>query len=215
MQVPSLQSMIDLYGLSMELTLEARRFQVQVEQLKRLALNAEVLAVRSGTQGDVFQTIAREIGRLSYQVTEVITELIHSATSVADKAIHSAATARLCERYQSAMNIGVDEPTLTDVLCHFEHIGGIMLQDLNSIHTALIGASKTLQDISRLQVQLPMIATLLNIEANRDVHTDQALGANAKHLLELKQNLSDLLERVIQKTTFTLNFLGSLSFSHT
>jgi len=47
MKIPSLQDMIDLYGYSMELTLEARCFQIQVEHLKRLALNSEILAVRT------------------------------------------------------------------------------------------------------------------------------------------------------------------------
>jgi len=214
MRVPSLQSMIDLYGLSMELTLEAQRFQIQVEELKRLALNSEVLAVRSGTQGEVFQTIAREIGRLSAQVTEVITALIKSVQSVGDKAIHSAATARLCERYKSALDRGIEGKTLTDVQDRYNDIGNGMVQDLDAIYHALIEASKTLQDISRLQVQLPMIATLLNIEANRDVNTDQAVGANAKHLLQLKQNLSELLELVIEKTSRTLTFLSNL-FSST
>lgn len=207
MKIPSLQSMINLYGYSMELTLEAQNFQGQVEQLKRLALNAEVLAVRSDVQGDVFQTIAKEIGRLSAQVTEVITELIVSIKKVADKTIDSAATARICELYLLAIKKGVEGKTLDDINLHINDIGQEILSDLATIHKSLFDASKTLNDISRLQVQLPMIATILNIEAYRDSNTDSALGANAKYLLVLKDSLSQLLETVIFKTKTTLAFL--------
>lgn len=211
MRVPSLQYMIDLYGLSMELTLDARRFQVQVEQLKRLALNAEVLAVHSGSQGDVFQTIAREIGRLSLQVTDVISELIESVAQVAERAIRSASMARRCERYDKAMKIGVLGATEGDISKQFTFIGADLLEDLHAIRSNLLQTGGNLQDVGRLQIQLPMIATLLNIEANRYLHTDQALGANAKYLLQLKTSLSELLEQVVLKNQQTLEYLDRFS----
>lgn len=207
MRLPTLATMVELYGTSMGLTLEARQFLRQMEQLRRLALNAELLTVRVGRGAEVFQTLAREVGRLATQANGVIQALHGGAMGVAGKAVRSAALARLCEKYQLAVERGSQGPTLERIQRRIDLEGRAMVADLAAIAESLTEAKSKLADLERLSLQLPMIATLLNIEANRDAGTDPALTQNAKSLLTLRGELTGLLDRIRAQADRTLTAL--------
>lgn len=211
MRLPSLDTIVHLYGTSMGLTLEARLFLREMEQLKRLALNAETLAVRVTDGAEVFQTLAREIGRLAKDANRVITALHGHAVEVAAKAVRSAALARQCEKYELAMERGAAGATRARIEERREAVGGTLMADVQAISGALRGASTGFVDLGRLNVELPMIATLLNIEANRDANSDPALTAAAGSLVKLKVDLARLLERMQVKTVETLKVLNGIA----
>ncbi|MBI5069462.1 MAG: hypothetical protein HZB56_14600 [Deltaproteobacteria bacterium] len=203
--------MIEVYGTSMGLTLEARRFLKQMEQLKRLALNAEILAVRVTDGGEVFQTLAREIGRMASHASQVIRALHGHSVEVAAKAVRSAALARACEKYQLAVARGTTGATLSLVEARRDAVGSALIADIRVIAEALQKADTRLLDLARLNVELPMVATLLNIEANRDASSDPALTSAAKSLVALKTELATLLERIQAKSHQTLCLLAGIA----
>lgn len=210
MKLPTLSAMIELYGTSMALTLDARQFLIQVESLKRLALNAEVLAVKVSNGGDVFQTLAREIARLTTNARAIIGELQTQSIDIAAKAVHTASQARLCEKYQQVLEQETTPLLKEQIEVQLNSLGSQMVRDLSTITESLRHTRVTLADIGRLHVQLPVIATLLNIESHRDANTDPALTTNAQSLLVLKDRLSELHERVQSKTNQTLALLRNL-----
>jgi hypothetical protein len=209
--LPTLATMVELYGASMGLALEARLFLRQMVHLKRLALNAEVLAVRVGEGSEVFQTLAREIGRLTDDANQVIRDLQTHAVDVSTKAVRSAALARLCERYDAAVRQGVAGATLERVRGQRDRRGAAMVADIGAISGGLARTGLRLAELDRMHVQLPMIATMLNIEANRRADSDPALKESARSLLVVKQELAKLLERIGARIADTRAALRAIS----
>lgn len=129
---------------------------------------------------------------------------------MAARAIHSATYTRYLDRYNLARNLGIGEETLEDMEMHWNNLAISIQGDLQVIENSLNESMQTLREVSRLNVQLPMIATLLSIEANRYTGTDQALGDNAKQLIDIKENLSTLLEGVIRRCQLSLTHISAI-----
>ncbi|MGC4065022.1 MAG: hypothetical protein QM784_10345 [Polyangiaceae bacterium] len=207
-EVPSLATTLQIYGAGMMLVLESREFLRQVELLKRLSLNAEVQAANFGQAGEVFQTIARELGFITRDTKRVISDLMAAAREVSGSAIESAALARLCEKYQEANERGMTGATLGRVQRRRAALGAKVLVRFGEIRQSLNLADGALRDIERLGIQLPMVATLLRIEAHRDAVVHQELATSATELISLEQRLATLLGKLQGKTASTLKLLG-------
>jgi hypothetical protein len=192
----------------MMLVLESREFLRQVELLKRLSLNAEVQAANFGQAGEVFQTIARELGFITRDTKRVISDLMAAAREVSGSAIESAALARHCEKYNEAQIRGMAGATRERVRSRREALGAKVLERFQAIRQSLNLADGALRDIERLGIQLPMVATLLRIEAHRDAVVHQELATSATDLIALEQRLATLLDKLQGKTASTLKLLG-------
>lgn len=208
MDLPTLSAMVELYGSSMALTLEARQFLVQVENLKRLSLNAEILSVKAEAGGEVFQSLAREIGWITGRAREVVGHLQLQALGMAARAIRTASKARDGERLRQGLERSAEGPTRTRIASRVTILADQVHVDVGAIEQGLREAIGTLDDIDRLHLQIPMIATLLKIEARRDASTDPALADSAQELLALRDRLADLLESVRDKSGRTLQILS-------
>lgn len=211
--LPSLNSILELYRAGMSLVLNVRSYLRLVEMLKRLSLNAEIQAVHAGDTGLVFQTIARELRVVTTDAKVVLAQLMSAALQMSDNAISSAAHSRLCEKYQAARHLGLAGCTESAVAEQVERIGQQLLDSIAQIRSSLDAASAALGDVERLGVQLPMIATLLRIEAYRDVQVHEELAHNAQELLVLKGQLSQLLPVVQRQTATTMEMLALLGRS--
>lgn len=212
--LPTLQSMLDLYGSGMALVLESRAFLRQVELLKRLSLNAEIQAIHSGEEGVVFQTIARELGLVTGEARGVLAELMQAAEIVSQSAVQTAALARLCEKYQAACGMPLGPETALAIKTRLDQVGRQILDRIREIGNSLTSASSALRDLERLGVKLPMIATLLRIEAHRQPQVHQALASNALELMDLKTTLTALLGKVQHRTQETMAMLSGHALAH-
>jgi len=179
-------------------------------QLKRLALNAEVYAVQSGQKGRVFQSLSKDTKKLSTDVTTVIRQLIDNVQSISAKAIESAGKTRLCEKYQEALDKNVRSPTRELVKLKKGAIEQFVIQALSNVYTSLRKSHKMMVDIERLHRQLPVIATLMKIEANRDDEFRNTFGVTAENLLVLNEELRVVIRDVHERTTDALRQIENM-----
>lgn len=208
--IPPLASISRLYRFSLELSTDAASFHELVEQLRRLAANVEVLALKSGEQGRVFQVIAREVGVVSVQLRESITQLLGSSSRIAEQAMSSASGARTCERYALALARGTQGPSAERARqCLAE--GSLRLADeLAGIRRSLQSADLLLEEIERLHIMLPVMASQINVEAARYREAQRAMAGNAEQLLTMKDALAGLHRRIRRRARQTTRFLMDL-----
>jgi hypothetical protein len=191
----------------MGLALEARLFLRQLLELKRLALNAQILAATVTEGSEVFQTLAREIARLADDADHIIRALQAHAHDVAGKAMRSAALARVCERYEAALACGVTRGTRERIAAVRGGHGEVMMAEVTAMYDQLAKTGQSLGELARMHIQLPMIATMLNIEANRSSDADPALAESAQSLRRVKKEIGALLERIEARFCQTLKEL--------
>lgn len=204
-ELPNLQEMIDLYRTCMRLRRDGEILLQEANRLKRLALNSEIFAVQAGVKGRVFQSLSKETNQLSHDITGVVQQLLGSVESISAKAIECAGRARLCEKYQQALSIGVTSPTREDISERQEVIGDAIMRALGSVFSALVNSNRMINDMEHLHHRLPVIATLMKIEANRDSDFRDTFTANAIDLLSLNQELKRVIISVHGITTDALN----------
>ncbi len=204
-ELPNLQEMIDLYRTCMRLSRDGEVLLQEASRLKRLALNSEIFAVQAGVKGRVFQSLSKETNQLSHDITGVVQQLLESVDSISASAIECAGRARLCEKYQQALSIGVTSPTREEIIGRQGMIGEAIMQALGSVFSALVNSNRMMDDMEHLHHRLPVIATLMKIEANRDSDFRDTFTANATDLLSLNEELKRVIVSVHGITTDALN----------
>ena len=202
--IPKLNEMIGLYRVCMGLSRDGESLLKAAGQLKRLALNSEIFSVKAGLKGRVFQSLSKETNRLSQDITDVIHGLLENVNSISIKAISSANKARLCEKYGQALGKGLKGNNEFSVSQRRSELGHGLVKDLSRIYSDLNKAHFIMRDMARLHVQLPVIATLMKIEANRENSFRDTFSTNANSLLTLNEDLKEAMSGVLDKTKDTL-----------
>lgn len=209
-EVTTADSVVFLYRSGMGLSLLARRFLREVEQLRWMALNTEVFAEREQQSAAVFQVLAREVGRIASDVARAVDEVNQGAQRVASGAVESAARARLVEKYRQAQARGVTGDTGSRIEQRLgqedRHLHGVF----GTMATTLHRADAAFRAMDQLHRQLPLIGTLLRIESSRETANDGALLASGRAIDGLAASLRQLLDEVGRHASQTLHLLGQV-----
>lgn len=210
MSFTTLEEMVALYGASMRLGWSARAFLSKAGGLRRMALNAEVAAQHTGGRSPVFHILAKEIGELTVEARRVVEGLHQQAQTVAAKAIRSAALARCGERYDLALSKRVESATRQRLRERMRAVGSTLGNEFENMRLALEVANSALADLDRLHLQLPMIASMLRIEAHRDTATDSIMEEHAAALVTLRDDLTVSLDQTRKDSNFAMRLLASV-----
>lgn len=211
--LPNLQEMVDLYRTCMRLTRDGEVLLQAASRLKRLALNSEIFAVQAGAKGRVFQSLSKETNQLSRDITALVQRLLANVASISERAIDNAGKVRLCEKYQQALQIGVASPTREGIIRHQNGIGERMMKALADVFATLTSSHRMMKDMEHLYQRLPVIATLMKIEANRETAFRDTFTANATDLLLLNEELKEVMVSVSAITTDALARINKMGVS--
>ncbi len=209
-ELPNLQEMIDLYRTCMRLTRDGEILLQAASRLKRLALNSEIFAVQAGVKGRVFQSLSKETNQLSRDIAEVVRLLLADVDTISAQAIESAEQTRLCEKYQQAILIGVTSPTREEVAARHQFIGEGIMRALSDVYSSLVNSHRMMNDMEHLHHRLPVIATLMKIEANRDSDFRDTFTTNAADLLLLNEELKKVIVSVHNTTENALQHIKQM-----
>lgn len=210
LQLPSSKRLSAVYAGAMDIQLLSENLMKSAIQLQRLAINTEIVALKTSGSGMPFTVIAREVSELANTITQEISSLSHSGSQLAGYAIGSAANARLCEKYLQAVEHGLAGENQTLVTRTRDMRGKKLLQTLHSLKSGLSAALNSAKDLSRLSVHLPVVATMFRIESARGGKLTSTLfeGMNAE-LLKFVSAFNKELEALVHNTTQTLELFSS------
>jgi hypothetical protein len=197
-RLSSARTTTELYRSCMQLSEEARSLLVENEGMKRLGLNAQVLAAQTGTQGGALEVIVAEIGRLSASIREVLGDLGESARILSSSSIELLHLSHLHTSYALGAKVGIDASGLEHydrTMRSVEDRRGSHLLDLTR---RLAGVDGLVQDLSRIAQQIPPVTTMIRIVVT-EIHsrTVELLGT-VEDLKTFQANLDAKVERMRQ-----------------
>lgn len=162
-KVPALSATTELYRSCMNLSVEARALLVQNEGMKRLGLNAQVLATQTGEHGVALEVIVSEIGRLSSEIRAVLGELGNAADRLSHFSIEVLRVSHLNASYKLGLARGIEARsagTYEEACSGNRSRGKAFRKDLKK---SLRVVSGLLQDLGRISHNLPSVTTMIRI----------------------------------------------------
>jgi len=188
----------DLYRACMQLSEEARSLLVENEGMKRLGLNAQVLAAQTGNQGGALEVIVAEIGRLSRGIREILSELGDSARVLSTASIEILHLSHLRSSYLLGNVAGIDPSSADRYLGTLGEIDQRRSNHLDSLGLRLSGVESLVQDLARIAQQIPPVTTMIRIVVTEiKTHSEGLLGT-VEDLKNFHGNLDQKVERMRQ-----------------
>ncbi|MEN9307296.1 MAG: hypothetical protein RL173_1228 [Fibrobacterota bacterium] len=157
------QTTTELYRSCMILSEEARSLLVQNEGMKRLGLNAQVLAAQTGEQGGALEVIVSEIGRLSRSIREVLGSLGEAAKFLSHSSIEVLHLSHLHSSYVNGWNLGIDPSGSVVYSATLESVRTRRRQHRTDLEQRLRAVSSLVEDLGRIAQQIPPVTTMIRI----------------------------------------------------
>lgn len=188
----------ELYRACMQLSEEARSLLVENEGMKRLGLNAQVLAAQTGNQGGALEVIVAEIGRLSRGIREILSELGESARVLSTASIDILHLSHLRSSYILGNSAGIDPSSAQRYSGTLEEVERKRTAHLDSLGSRLSGVESLVQDLSRIAQQIPPVTTMIRIVVTEiKTHSEGLLGT-VEDLKSFHANLDRKVDRMRQ-----------------
>jgi hypothetical protein len=157
------QTTTELYRSCMNLSEEARSLLVENEGMKRLGLNAQVLAAQTGEQGGALEVIVSEIGRLSHSIREVLGELGDAARFLSRSSIEVLHLSHLHGSYDQGWKAGVDPSGAARFQATMDDVRNRRATHLSELERRLCAVSSLVDDLGRIAQQIPPVTTMIRI----------------------------------------------------
>ena len=188
----------ELYRSCMQLSEEARSLLVENEGMKRLGLNAQVLAAQTGTQGGALEVIVSEIGRLSASIRDVLGDLGESSRILSASSIDLLHLSHLHSSYDLGWKVGIDDSGAEHFARTFRAVEERKAHHLDDLSRRLEGVDSLVQDLSRIAQQIPPVTTMIRIVVTEiRARTVELLGT-VEDLKNFQDHLDTKVERMRQ-----------------
>lgn len=179
---PESQLTSALFKHCMDFTLSSSQFMQKTEELRRVGINAQVLAAHSGNGGRVLGTLVSEIGNLTGQIAPILEELSSSGAQLARSAIATTTSNQRLARYQSAWRHGLDPRTQARLAQVYADDYRGMTDNFGLIRRRLSEHASSLSELRRCTVFIPALISLLNITVADFADAAQQFHVTAQEL---------------------------------
>lgn len=162
-RLESTQKTTALYRACMGLSEEARSLGIQNEGMKRLGLNAQVLAAQTGTEGSALEVIVAEIGRLSRGIRECLVGLSEASKVLSEASIGILHLSHLAGSLELGAKAGIDPSSQELYHRRLEEVRVKRSQHLANLGQRLDMVSSQISDLARIAVKIPPVVTMIRI----------------------------------------------------
>lgn len=188
--LPQKDEMIRVFSDCTLLRTDSEHLIELTEQLRRNALNIEILSCNSGSNAPGVAVIAQEFSRLALKVNGLVNSLLARVSKISDAALFGSVRARLCHVYQITLQRSVPEESFERIAGTREKMGDEMMVVLSEVYDGLREAMFDMNDLKRLSVHIPVVATMMRIESrNCPQEAAVQLEVLASRLIELGETL--------------------------
>ncbi len=176
-RLKSAQTTTELYRSCMHLSEEARSLSVHNEGMKRLGLNAQVLAAQRGEQGGALEVIVAEIGRLSVGIRGILEALAESARFLSNASIDVLHLSHLSGSLVQGWNVGIDPDSADRYRTHLGDIQRRRREHMARLDGRLDSVSSLIADLARIAQQIPPVVTMIRIVVTEvSIRSEELLG---------------------------------------
>ena len=186
----------DLYRACMNLATEGRSLLIENEGMKRLGLNAQVMAVHSGQRGGALEVIVAEIGRLSTSIREILGQVAEIAISLNETSIGILHLSHLRQSYAAGWKAGIAPQNADTYQGTFGRIRTGLEDDLGRLDKSLVDTGRMMDDLDRIAQQIPPISSLIRIVVAEIRMKSEELLGTVSDLTTFHALLEDKIERM-------------------
>lgn len=180
----------------MTLAVEARALLMENEGLKRLGLNAEVLAAHTGQEGGGLEVIVAEIGRLSRAIGVLVADLGKAAEVLSGESIRLLHLAHLHGGYAEGWKSGIGDSSSEVYRARLDLVRRERRERFARLESRLHTIGGLVDDLHRIALSIPAVTTMIRIvTAEVRMHTE-ALLATADGLKAFHGHLEEKVERM-------------------
>lgn len=195
-RLQSAQTTTELYRSCMNLAVEARSLLVQNEGMKRLGLNAQILAAHTGDKGSSLEVIVAEIGQLSSIFRDTLTTLGGAAQDLSTRAIGLLHLAHLHGSYTLGWQAGIANGSSDRYRGILDGVNSERRTRLESLEQGMGRVVGLMDDLERAARRIPPVTTLiLIVAAEIRVHTSEIL-ATVEDLKAFHAHMETKIERM-------------------
>ena len=195
-RIRSAATTTELYRSCMQLSEEARSLRSENEGLKRLGLNAQVLAAHTGREGGALEAVVSEIGHLSGSLREVLERLADSAKVLSDASIRTLHLSHLRSSYLLGRAAGIAEGSAALYERTTAAVVGLRHKLLSELSAGLDEVESLVQELSRISSQIPPATTMIRIVATEIAVRREALMGTVDDLRSFHGSLEAKVERM-------------------
>lgn len=153
----------ELYRSCMILSEEARSLLVQNEGMKRLGMNAQILAAQTSKQGSGLEVIVSEIGRLSHAIRDVLEALGAAAKSLSSSSIEVLHLSHFNASYKKGFARGIAPGSEDLYKKTHAGVGARGKRHRADLEERLRAVSSLVDDLDRIAQQMPPVTTMIRI----------------------------------------------------
>lgn len=185
-----------LYRACMSLSEEARTLSIQNEGMKRLGLNAQVLAAQTGDQGGALEVIVAEIGRLSLVIREKLESLGLAARELSTFSIELLHLAHRRSSFLLGWDSGIEDGSMPVYRTILDHSREQHHQHLSDLDQRLDSVATLIADLGRVAQQIPPVTTMIRIVSTEIKSRTTELLGTVEDLKSFQSHLDDKIERM-------------------
>lgn len=204
------QTTTELYRSCMNLSEEARSLLVENEGMKRLGLNAQVLAAQTGEQGGALEVIVAEIGRLSRGIREVLGELGDAARFLSRSSIEVLHLSHLHGSYDRGWKVGIDPSGSAAYQTRMGEVRARRATHLSDLEQRLRAVSSLVDDLGRIAQQIPPVTTMIRIVITEVKIRSVELLGTVEDLKTFHAHLDAKIERMGQIRNTSSRYIQEL-----
>lgn len=190
------QQTIEVYRSSMAFSAESAGFVSETESLRRLGINAQIIAAHAGAGGRAVEVIVAEIGRLSLEIRESLESLSKSTRDLSQKAVGSISVSQRLITYSKAWNVGINDMNAEIFRTEWWALHQRYREEFLNLQEKLHQHEVELRSLQRGAVQIPMISSLMKIVVTEIGRKGAELSHAAIELEKFNQFLISKIERM-------------------
>jgi hypothetical protein len=198
-QIVAMRRTTALYRACMSLATEGALLALENEGMKRLGLNAQVMAVHTGQSGGSLEVIVAEISRLSTSIREILLDLSGSAQVLNERSVRILHLSHVRTSYAAGWQVGIAESNRELYRRAHQGTSARLGSHLGDLEKQLHLAGRLLDDLTRIAQQIPPISSLIRIVvAEIRMKTEELLGtvADLTHFHQLLEGKIDRMREV-------------------
>lgn len=188
---PRHELMVLLFRNCMEFTLSSSRFISKTQELRRVGINAQMLAARSSAGAKVLGVLVSEIGRMTREMTEVLQRLSASGRTLGGTAMRASSAGQQLIRYQRAWQLGVQGQSGARLALAYDGRLGGMFDQLREVRVKLLEHLAELQDLEERTAFIPALVSLIKINVAQFREFEQQFLATCDELNQFRQFITE------------------------
>jgi hypothetical protein len=197
----------------MEFTLGSARFIDKTEELRRVGINAQVLAARSRRGGVVLGVLVGEISRLTVSTNEVLETLSNSGSGLARTAMSASAGGHRLLHYRSASERGLEFRTRAVLADAYRRQRRELFAQLHDVESGFRRNLDALAELERMTVFIPALISLIRINVAEYRESTEQFLATVEELAQFREFVLDAtasMRRALEEALMLLDQLEQM-----